>query len=109
MGILINKSGYISLSPYQIEEEQKPIILDLLELLRDLIYSSNEMTFYRTRSHRFAASRSIRVDISEDAIRIVGDSDNSYLQNYIKTSKVEFLEKFNEIYSLLKGLCTSVK
>lgn len=109
MGILINRSGYISLSPYQIEEEQKPIILDLLELLRDLIYSSDDMTFYRTRSHRFAASRSIRVDISEDAIRIVGDSDNSYLNNYVKTSKVEFLEKFNEIYYPLKGLCTSVK
>lgn len=110
MGISSNY-GRIFISPYGLEEEDKPTILSSLEALNYLIYYSREINFYISNIDLIAASRSIRIDINwvTSNIGITGCFDENYLLNYSQSTKEDFLSRFNVLYSQIKGRCLSVK
>ena len=111
MGIK-RQSGSIYISPFYIWEEDKTVIIDSLESLKNLIeFSKKKLNFYTSHLDLIAASRSIRIDINwiNSYINITGCFDENYLLNYSQSTKEDFLSRFNVLYSQIKGRCLSVK
>ena len=110
MGIK-RQSGSIYISPFYIREEDKTVIIDSLESLKNLIEFSKELNFYTSHLDLIAASRSIRIDINwiNSYINISGCFDENSLLNYSQSTKEDFLSRFNVLYSQIKGRCLSVK
>lgn len=111
MSIGMIRGSCIFISPYGIEEKDNHTILSSLESLNYLIYYSREMNFYISNIDLIAASRSIRIDISwvTSTINILGCFDENYLLNYTKSTKENFLSRFNALYSQIKAACMPVK